>query len=92
MNIIAKQDGQATVARREPQNWHHGASVKLAAPQFGQFSVAACILVILPAKTRKNVRHARNLECSNLTRAATRGAALPALESAGKIRSIRNSL
>jgi hypothetical protein len=47
MNIIAKHDGQATVASREPQNWHAGASVELAAPQFGQFSVSACIDGIL---------------------------------------------
>ena len=32
------------VARRELQNWHTGASVELAAPQFGQFSVSACIV------------------------------------------------
>jgi len=53
MNIIAKQDGQAIVARRDPQNWHSGASVAVAAPQFGQLSVSACIIAILSAKTRK---------------------------------------
>jgi hypothetical protein len=53
MNIMAKQDGQATVARRDPQNWHIGASVEVAAPQFGQLSVSACTVVILSAKTRK---------------------------------------
>ncbi|MEP6568623.1 MAG: hypothetical protein ABJC10_02525 [Acidobacteriota bacterium] len=47
MNIIAKHDGQAIVARREPQNWQEGASVELAAPQFGQLSVSACIDGIL---------------------------------------------
>ena len=47
MNIIAKHDGQAIVARREPQYWHAGASVELAAPQFGQFSVSACMDGIL---------------------------------------------
>ena len=46
-NIIAKHDGQAMVARRELQNWHKGASVELAAPQLGQFSVSACIVLIL---------------------------------------------
>src|SRR4029079_4358591 len=51
-NIIAKHDGQATVARRELQNWHNGASVELAAPQLGQCRVSACILLILAA-TRK---------------------------------------
>jgi hypothetical protein len=47
MNIMAKHDGQAMVARRELQNWHDGASVELAAPQFGQFRVSACIDGIL---------------------------------------------
>ncbi|MDQ2922368.1 MAG: hypothetical protein M3R52_12265 [Acidobacteriota bacterium] len=47
MNIIAKHDGQAMVASRELQYWHAGASVELAAPQFGQFSVSACIRSIL---------------------------------------------
>ncbi|HLN98494.1 MAG TPA: hypothetical protein VK208_08545 [Pyrinomonadaceae bacterium] len=47
LNIIAKQEGQAIVASREPQNWHAGASVELAAPQFGQLSVSACIVDIL---------------------------------------------
>jgi len=47
MNIIAKHEGQATVARREPQNWHAGAAVELAAPQFGQLRVSACITGIL---------------------------------------------
>jgi hypothetical protein len=36
MNIIAKHEAQATVASRERQNWHSGASVEVAAPQFGQ--------------------------------------------------------
>jgi hypothetical protein len=43
-NIIAKHEGQAIVARREPQNWQSGASLELAAPQFGQLSVCACIV------------------------------------------------
>jgi hypothetical protein len=43
MNIIAKHEGHATVAKRELQNWHKGASLELAAPQFGQFNVSACI-------------------------------------------------
>lgn len=47
MNIMAKHDGQAMVASRELQNWHDGASVELAAPQFGQFRVSACIDGIL---------------------------------------------
>jgi hypothetical protein len=47
MNIIAKHAGQATVARRELQNWHRGVSVELAAPQFGQLRVSACIVGIL---------------------------------------------
>jgi len=56
MNIIAKHEGQATVARREPQNWQSGISVDIAAPQFGQLSVSARIDDILPAKTRKEAR------------------------------------
>jgi hypothetical protein len=47
MNIIAKQEGQATVASRELQNWHSDASVEVAAPQFGQLSVSACMRRIL---------------------------------------------
>jgi hypothetical protein len=47
MNIMAKHDGQAMVASRELQNWQEGASVELAAPQFGQFRVSACIDDIL---------------------------------------------
>ncbi len=47
MNIMPKHDAQATVARRELQNWHVGASVELAAPQFGQFRVSASIEDIL---------------------------------------------
>jgi hypothetical protein len=43
MNIIAKHEGQAMVASREPQNWQVGPSVAVAAPQLGQLSVSACI-------------------------------------------------
>lgn len=56
MNIIAKQDGQATVASREPQNWHSAASVELAAPQFGQLSVSACIIRILAGECEVDYR------------------------------------
>jgi hypothetical protein len=52
MNIIAKHDGQATVASREPQNWQDGTSAELAAPQFGQLSVTACMNRILAAGTK----------------------------------------
>ena len=52
MNIIAKHDGHATVARREPQNWQTGASVEVAAPQFGQLSVSACIGGILTVQSK----------------------------------------
>jgi hypothetical protein len=52
MNIMAKQEEQAMVARRELQNWHDGASVELAAPQFGQFRVSACIDGILAGVPR----------------------------------------
>jgi len=47
---MAKQDGQETVAKRDPQNWHRGWSVEVAAPQFGQLRVPACMLDILSAK------------------------------------------
>jgi gluconokinase len=59
MNIIAKHDGQATVARREPQNWHAGASVELAAPQLGQLRVSACIAGILTAQSKCGLQHSR---------------------------------
>jgi hypothetical protein len=52
MNIMAKHDGQAIVASRELQNWHTGASVELAAPQFGQFRVSACINHILAGECK----------------------------------------
>jgi hypothetical protein len=52
MNIIAKHEGQAIVASRELQNWQSGASVELAAPQFGQFKVWACIDGILAGEVR----------------------------------------
>ncbi len=43
MNIIPKQDGQATVARRAPQCSHFEASVAAAAPHIGQLKVSAGI-------------------------------------------------
>jgi hypothetical protein len=49
---MAKHEGQATVARREPQNWHAGPSVEFAAPQFGQLSVSACIVRILAGEQK----------------------------------------
>jgi hypothetical protein len=52
MNIIAKHDGQAMVASRELQYRHAGASVELAAPQFGQFRVSACIAGILAGESK----------------------------------------
>ncbi len=42
-NITPKHEAQATVASRESQNLHSAASVAVAAPQFGQFKVSACI-------------------------------------------------
>jgi hypothetical protein len=47
MNIMPKHEGQATVASRELQYWHSGASVDVAAPHIGQLSVSACISSIL---------------------------------------------
>ena len=43
MNIMPKHDGQATVASRDSQNAQRDASVELAAPQFGQLRVSACM-------------------------------------------------
>jgi hypothetical protein len=51
MNNIPKHDGQATVASFDSQYWHCDASDEMAAPQFGQLRVCACIRYagILPA-------------------------------------------
>jgi hypothetical protein len=43
MNIVAKQEGQATVANFDSQYWHRGASDDIAAPQFGQLRVSTRI-------------------------------------------------
>jgi len=43
MNIIAKQDGQETVANFDSQYWHWGESDEIAAPQLGQLRVCASI-------------------------------------------------
>ena len=43
MNIMAKQDGQATVASLDSQYLHCGESDEIAAPQFGQLRVCASI-------------------------------------------------
>jgi hypothetical protein len=40
---MPKHEGQAMVAKREPQNWHWGAAVEVAAPQFGQLRALASI-------------------------------------------------
>jgi hypothetical protein len=42
-NIIPKQEGQATVARRAPQCSQQVASLAAAAPHMGQLRVAAAI-------------------------------------------------
>jgi hypothetical protein len=49
INIIAKHDGQATVASFDSQYWHLGESEEIAAPQFGQLSFSACIERIVTA-------------------------------------------
>jgi len=41
MNIMAKQDGQATVANCDSQNWQRAESLAIAAPQLGQLRVSA---------------------------------------------------
>jgi hypothetical protein len=43
-NIIAKHDGHATVASFDSQYWQRGDSEEMAAPQFGQLSVCACMV------------------------------------------------
>jgi len=47
MNIMAKHDGQEIVASFDSQYWHCGESDEIAAPQFGQFNVCACMRAIL---------------------------------------------
>jgi len=54
--IMPKHEGQATVASREPQKRHSGSSVAVAAPQFGQLSVSACINRILTAAIKLDYR------------------------------------
>jgi hypothetical protein len=49
---MAKHEGHATVARRDSQNWHSGESAELAAPQFGQLRVSACIFRILAGEQK----------------------------------------
>jgi hypothetical protein len=44
MNSMPKHDPQAIVATFDWQNWQRGASDEIAAPQFGQLRVCACIL------------------------------------------------
>jgi hypothetical protein len=90
MNIIAKQEGQAMVAKRDPQNWQSGASEEVAAPQFGQLSVSACIHAILPVKKKKRSGSARNPVSSRPSETSTGGAALLAREAAGKIQASKN--
>ena len=43
INIIAKQDGQATVASFDSQYRQSGAPDDIAAPQFGQLRASACM-------------------------------------------------
>jgi hypothetical protein len=43
MNIMPKHEGQAMVASFDSQYWHRGESDEIAAPQFGQLRVRACI-------------------------------------------------
>lgn len=55
-NIKPKHEGQETVARRDRQNSQKEASVELAAPQFGQLSVSACIHRILAVEYEGGLR------------------------------------
>jgi hypothetical protein len=55
-NIMPKHEGHEIVARREPQNSHRGASDELAAPQFGQCKVSACIRRILTVESEGGLR------------------------------------
>jgi hypothetical protein len=48
INIIAKQEGQATAASFDSQYWQTGASDDIAAPQLGQLRVSARIGGIVP--------------------------------------------
>jgi hypothetical protein len=46
MNNMPKHAGQATVASFDSQYWHCGASDEMAAPQFGQLRVCACMVKV----------------------------------------------
>jgi hypothetical protein len=46
MNNMPKHDGQATVASFDSQYRHCGASDEMAAPQFGQLRVCACMIKV----------------------------------------------
>jgi len=48
MNNMPKHAGQATVANFDSQYWHCGASDEMAAPQFGQLRVCACMIKSRP--------------------------------------------
>jgi hypothetical protein len=44
MNIMPKHDAHAMVASFDSQYWQCDASEEIAAPQFGQLRVSACIV------------------------------------------------
>jgi hypothetical protein len=46
MNINPKQRGQACVFNRDSQNWHCVQSLATAAPQLGQFSASAFMMIL----------------------------------------------
>jgi len=60
-NSMPKHDAQAIVASFDSQNWQRGSSDEIAAPQFGQLRVSACI------GTRTSLRAVRGHPCPHST-------------------------
>jgi hypothetical protein len=69
LNIMPKHEGQATVASRDSQKTQIEASEELAAPQFGQLSVLAS-MILNPGRRcgpHKWIVDVRRLSCVILT-------------------------
>lgn len=62
MNIIAKHDGHAIVASFDSQYRHLGESEEIAAPQFGQLRVSACITGIVAVSSPARFNDFRDAE------------------------------
>jgi hypothetical protein len=55
MNIMPKHEAHTIVASFDSQYWHCGESEEIAAPQFGQLRVSACISIAPPALLQLNI-------------------------------------